>query len=56
LLIYLEPDVQKKVISMFHFALNEGGLLMLGPSETVRRQKRAQTRSGAQHPGHARNQ
>ena len=38
LLIYLEPEVQKKVISLFHFALNEGGYLMLGPSETVGRQ------------------
>jgi two-component system CheB/CheR fusion protein len=35
LLIYLEPDVQQKVISVFHFALNEGGYLVLGPSETV---------------------
>ena len=38
LLIYLEPEIQKKVISLFHFALNEGGCLMLGPSETVGRQ------------------
>ena len=38
LLIYLEPEVQKNVISLFHFALNEGGCLMLGPSETVGRQ------------------
>ena len=38
LLIYLEPEIQKKVVSLFHFALNEGGCLMLGPSETVGRQ------------------
>jgi two-component system CheB/CheR fusion protein len=37
-LIYLEPDVQKKVISLFHFALSEGGSLFLGPSETIGRQ------------------
>jgi two-component system CheB/CheR fusion protein len=38
LLIYLEPDVQKKVITLFHFALNDSGSLFLGPSETVGRQ------------------
>ena len=38
LLIYLEPEVQKKVISLFHFALGEGGYLLLGPSETLGRQ------------------
>jgi len=37
LLIYLEPDVQRKVISLFHFALNEDGHLFLGSSETVGR-------------------
>ena len=35
LLIYLEPEVQKKVIALFHFSLTEGGCLFLGPSETV---------------------
>ena len=33
LLIYLRPDAQAKVISMFHFALREGGILLLGSSE-----------------------
>ena len=37
LLIYLEPDVQKKVIALLHFSLNEGGFLFLGPSETIGR-------------------
>ena len=37
LLIYLEPEVQAKSIAMFHFALNPGGCLLLGPSETVGR-------------------
>jgi len=37
LLIYLEPEVQRKVISLFHFALNEDGYLLLGSSETVGR-------------------
>ncbi len=34
-LIYLEPKVQKRVLSMFHFGLRVGGVLFLGPSETV---------------------
>jgi two-component system CheB/CheR fusion protein len=35
LLIYLQPEAQAKVISIFHFALREGGLLLLGASEAV---------------------
>ncbi|MGD9710562.1 MAG: chemotaxis protein CheB [Thermomicrobiales bacterium] len=35
LLIYLNPEAQAKVISLFHFALREGGILVLGSSETV---------------------
>ena len=34
LLIYLQPQPQKKVLAMFHFALKTGGVLFLGPSET----------------------
>lgn len=34
LLIYFQPIAQKKVISMFLFALNVDGFLFLGPSET----------------------
>lgn len=34
-LIYLEPRVQKKVLSLFHFGLKTGGVLFLGPSETL---------------------
>jgi two-component system CheB/CheR fusion protein len=37
LLIYLEPDAQARAISLFHFALNPGGYLVLGPSETIGR-------------------
>ena len=37
-LIYLEPEMQKKIITLLHFALNEGGYLFLGPSETIGRQ------------------
>ncbi|MEZ5393011.1 MAG: chemotaxis protein CheB [Bryobacterales bacterium] len=35
LLIYLETDVQAKLMEMFHFALAENGVLFLGSSETV---------------------
>jgi two-component system CheB/CheR fusion protein len=35
LLIYLRPDAQQKVIALFHFALRDGGLLLLGSSETA---------------------
>jgi two-component system, chemotaxis family, CheB/CheR fusion protein len=34
MLIYLQPAAQRKVLSLFHFALNRGGILLLGPSET----------------------
>lgn len=35
LLIYLRPEAQAKVISLFDFALREGGFLLLGSAETV---------------------
>ena len=35
LLIYLGVEAQAKVVSLFHFALNEGGILLLGTAETV---------------------
>jgi PAS domain S-box-containing protein len=38
LLIYLEPEVQQRILSLFHFALREGGHLFLGGSETVGQQ------------------
>lgn len=34
-LIYLEPKVQKRILSTFHFGLKTKGVLFLGPSETV---------------------
>ena len=34
-LIYLRPDAQEKVLSLFHFALHAGGVLFIGPSETI---------------------
>ena len=35
LLIYLEPELQKKVFLLFHYALNPDGLLLLGTAESV---------------------
>lgn len=35
LLIYLNPFLQKKVMSTLHFCLNDGGYLHLGPSESL---------------------
>src|SRR5665213_1871257 len=34
-LIYLEPVLQKRALNTFHYALSEGGYLMLGKSETI---------------------
>ncbi|GAA4424899.1 hypothetical protein GCM10023188_05250 [Pontibacter saemangeumensis] len=35
MLIYLNPELQKKVIEKFHYALREGGFLFLGSSESL---------------------
>jgi len=35
LMIYLRPEAQLKAVSVFHFALCTGGLLLLGSAETV---------------------
>ncbi|MEM9186579.1 MAG: chemotaxis protein CheB [Planctomycetota bacterium] len=35
MLIYLQPQAQQKVLSLFHFGLKTGGSLLLGPSESV---------------------
>jgi len=34
LLIYFQPQAQKKALSLFHFGMKTGGTLLLGPSET----------------------
>src|SRR5437899_5002846 len=34
-LIYLEPELQKRVLSIFHYALKDPGFLMLGLAKTV---------------------
>src|SRR5262249_22212125 len=34
LLIYLERDVQRDVVEVFHYALNPDGVLLLGTAET----------------------
>ena len=35
LLIYLTPEVQKKLMPLFHYSLAPGGILLLGSAETV---------------------
>src|SRR5262249_32915744 len=40
LLIYLTPDLQNRLIPLFHYALNDGGFLFLGTSENVTRHTR----------------
>ncbi|MHB1398168.1 MAG: chemotaxis protein CheB [Trichloromonadaceae bacterium] len=35
LLIYLTPELQKKLLPLFHYSLNPGGVLFLGSSESV---------------------
>jgi len=35
LLIYLSADLQKKLIPLFHYSLNPGGILFLGSAETI---------------------
>ncbi len=35
LLIYLQPELQKKLLPLFHYSLKPGGLLLLGTAETV---------------------
>ena len=35
LMIYLAPNAQAKLVSLFRFALKQGGILLLGSSETV---------------------
>lgn len=38
LLIYLDEDLQSRILPLFHYALRPGGYLLLGPSEGVRRE------------------
>jgi two-component system CheB/CheR fusion protein len=35
LLIYMTPELQKKVVPLFHYSLNPGGILFLGSAETI---------------------
>jgi two-component system CheB/CheR fusion protein len=35
LLIYLDAELQKKIMPLFHYSLNPGGILLLGSSETI---------------------
>lgn len=35
LLIYFDPELQQKLLPLFHYSLNPGGLLLLGSAETI---------------------
>ena len=35
LLIYFDSELQKKILPLLHYSLNDGGLLFLGTSETI---------------------
>jgi two-component system CheB/CheR fusion protein len=35
MLIYMEPELQKKLIALFHYSLGPGGILLLGTAETL---------------------
>lgn len=35
MLIYMEPELQKKIIALSHYSLNPGGIMLLGTAETM---------------------
>ncbi|MFA6135498.1 MAG: chemotaxis protein CheB [Phycisphaerae bacterium] len=35
LLIYLVPELQKKILPLFHYSMNPGGILFLGSAESI---------------------
>ncbi len=35
LLIYLEPELQQRLLALFHYSLNPGGILVLGSAESI---------------------
>jgi len=35
MLIYIEPELQKKIIALFHYSLNPGGIMILGTAESL---------------------
>src|SRR5690606_39046417 len=39
LLIYLEPEMQSRLLDLFHFALRDGGCLFLGSAENIGRRR-----------------
>lgn len=49
LLIYLQPEAQHKILSFFHFALRDGGILFLGASEAAGSAERFKTISKKHH-------
>ena len=40
-LIYMESDLQRRLLALMHYALKPSGFLLLGPSETISQQREA---------------
>jgi two-component system CheB/CheR fusion protein len=40
MLIYMEPELQKKLMTLFLYSLNPGGIMLLGTAETLGTQRR----------------
>ena len=40
LLIYMESDLQKKLMNLFYYSLNASGIMLLGPAEAVNQKER----------------
>ena len=51
LLIYLTPELQKKLLPLFHYSLTPGGVLFLGSSESVNSASRAVHHRWTPNPG-----
>jgi two-component system, chemotaxis family, CheB/CheR fusion protein len=49
LLIYMDHELQDRVLRTFHYALNPGGILFLGPSEGVGQQHKHYVRLDKKH-------
>ncbi|MEI7663645.1 MAG: CheR family methyltransferase, partial [Bacteroidota bacterium] len=35
MMIYMEPELQRKLLALFHYSLNPGGVMVLGTAETL---------------------
>ena len=54
-LIYLDGSLQKKTLSTFHYSLNDGGLIFLGPAESTNESQKLFQTLDSKHRIYARN-